>query len=239
MTVPDELIEPMENLLDKFKAHGFKFTGYDQEGGEELELVFPNPQSTRECDSDDYEELRDALATQYSVGDEDESLNYDVEVQRIKRKGKIAPELKVKLDVSRSWVNYDREDMSEEFDIDEYEPEGNFQKKCPAYKDMTRANKIKMLGLEDCHTHEVGTFSGSGDSGDYEPSGGTLGNTDFQSWICGKVESLMESAQPNFNNEGSYGSVNMSVTDGVITLNLECNVGFQDTEQMADLEEII
>ena len=233
MTVPDELIEPMENLLGKFKAHGFKFTGYDQDCGVELELVFPNPQSTRECDSDDYEELRDALATQYSVGDEDECLNYDVEVQRIKRKGKIAPELKVKLDVNRSWVNYDREDMSDEFDIDEYEPDGNL------YNDISRADKVKMLGLEDVESHEVGTFSGSGDSGDYEPSGGTLGNTDFQSWIYGKVESLMESASPNFNNEGSYGSVNMSVTDGVITLNLECNVGFQDTEQMADLEEII
>ena len=104
---------------------------------------------------------------------------------------------------------------------------------------MSRADKVKMLGLEDVEEYEIGTFSGSGDSGDFMPTGGTLGNTDFQSWMYGRVESLMESYRPNFNNEGSHGHVNMSAKDGVIALDLVCNTGFRNDEQLEDMEAII
>ena len=240
MTIPTKVKKSMEDLLEKYKSNAFKLTGYDQEGGGDIGVVFPNPQATRKC-GDDCDELTQALYDHYGGDDcDDECIDYNIEVQRIKRKDKQHPELKVKLGVSRSWTDYDEgESMSDEYDIDEYEPEGNFQKKCPAYKDMTRADKVKMLGLEYVEEYEIGTFSGSGDSGDFMPTGGTVGNTDFQSWMRDKVESLMESSHPDFNNEGAYGHVNMSANDGVITLDLICHTGFRNDEQLEDMEAII
>ena len=44
---------------------------------------------------------------------------------------------------------------------------------------------------------------------------------------------------PDFNNEGAYGHVNMSAKDGVITLDLICHTGFRNDEQLEDMEAII
>ena len=49
----------------------------------------------------------------------------------------------------------------------------------------------------------------------------------------------MRSCNPNFNNEGAYGSVKMSAHDGVITLDLMCNSGFSNEEHLLSMEEII
>ena len=233
MTIPTEVKESMEDLLEKYKSDAFKLKGYDytEQGDGELELVFPNPQANRQG-RHDYNELVEALNNYYSgENSDDECIDYDIEVQRIKRKDKQHPELKVKLGVNRSWTDYDDgEGRSDEIDIDEYEPTDG---------KMTRSEKVKAFGLEDVEEYEIGTFSGSGDSGDFEPTGGTGGNTDFQSWMCDKVESLMESSHPDFNNEGAYGNVNMSAKDGVITLDLICHTGFRNDELLENMEAII
>ena len=239
MTI-DELKEPIENLLDKYKCDAVKITGWDHTDDDDLQIQLSNPQATRLINSErGYDEVREKLSDMYRFGDEDESLDIHLEANRIKSKNKIVPEINLKLAASRNWTDYEEDYDIEEFDIDEYEPEGDFQKKCPAYKDMSRADKVKMLGLEDVESHEIGTFSGSGDSGDYMPTGGTVGNTDFQDWMRNRVEGLMESYRPNFNNEGSYGHVNMSAKNGVITLDLVCQSGFRNEEQMEDMEAII
>ena len=230
MTI-DELKKPIENLLDKYKCDAVKITGWDHTDDDDLVIQLSNPQATRLINSErGYDEVREKLSDMYKVGDEDESLDIHLEANRIKSKNKIVPEINLKLTASRNWTDYEEDYDIEEFDIDEYEPTDG---------KMTRSEKVEAFGLEDVKSHEIGTFGGSGDSGDYEPTGGTLGNTDFQSWMYGRVESLMESYRPNFNNEGSHGHVNMSAKDGVIALDLVCNTGFRNDEQLEDMEAII
>lgn len=231
MTSINELKEPIENLLDKYKCDAVKITGWDHTDDDDLVIQLSNPQATRLINSErGYDEVREKLSDMYKVGDEDESLDIHLEANRIKSKNKIVPEINLKLTASRNWTDYEEDYDIEEFDIDEYEPTDG---------KMTRSEKVEAFGLEDVKSHEIGTFGGSGDSGDYEPTGGTLGNTDFQSWMYGRVESLMESYRPNFNNEGSHGHVNMSAKDGVIALDLVCNTGFRNDEQLEDMEAII
>ena len=49
----------------------------------------------------------------------------------------------------------------------------------------------------------------------------------------------MENCSPNFNNEGSYGDVLMSIENGEITLTLNLNSGFEQNEKLVSMEEII
>lgn len=225
---PEELKKIIEGILEAGKSHAVKGYGNVSEWDNEIELRFPNPSVS--IDDDSLKLLEDYIEQYYIIGDTDEHVSYELEAQRIMSKGKTIPELDVEFHVHRSWTDYEHDVDVDTFDVNEYEADGIA---------MTRDEKIEYFGLENVTDHEVGTFSGSGDDGEFLPTGGDLGNDDFQKWIKGRAESLMEDCSPNFNNEGSYGDVLMSIENGEITLTLNLNSGFEQNEKLVSMEEII
>tara|TARA_B100001245_G_C22871527_1_gene419091 strand:- start:245 stop:943 length:699 start_codon:yes stop_codon:yes gene_type:complete len=225
---PEELKKIIEDILEAGKSHAIKGYGNVSEWDNETELRFPNPSVS--IDDDSLKLLEDYIEKYYIIGDSDEHVSYELEAQRIMSKGKTIPELDVEFHVHRSWTDYEHDVDVDTFDVNEYEADGIA---------MTRDEKIEYFGLENVTDHEVGTFSGSGDDGEFLPTGGDLGNDDFQKWIKDRAESLMENCSPNFNNEGSYGDVLMSIENGEITLTLNLNSGFEQNEKLVSMEEII
>ena len=225
---PEELKKIIEGILEDAKSHAVKGYGNVSEWDNETELRFPNPSVS--IDDDSRKLLEDYIEKYYTIGDTDEHVSYELEAQRIMSKGKTIPELNVEFHVDRSWTDYEHDVDVDTFDVNEYEADGIA---------MTRDEKIEYFGLENVTDHEVGTFSGSGDDGEFLPTGGDLGNDDFQKWIKDRAESLMEGCSPNFNNEGSYGDVLMSIENGEITLTLNLNSGFEQNEKLVSMEEII
>ena len=118
--------------------------------------------------------------------------------------------------------------------------------------------------LDDGEETELGEYSGSGDSGDYNISDSAenirekfmIGARkqfpnikeqsvfyqmyrDFNEWLTNETEEFVERTPTNFNNEGCFGTVFGTFGTHIVNMTTDVNMGFTNSDSEGSIKEII
>ena len=118
--------------------------------------------------------------------------------------------------------------------------------------------------LDDGEETELGEYSGSGDSGDYNISDSAenirekfmIGARkqfpnikeqsvfyqmyrDFNEWLTNETEEFVERTPTDFNNEGCFGTVQGTFGTNIVNMTTDVNMGFTNSDSEGSIKEII
>ncbi|SVA95148.1 uncharacterized protein METZ01_LOCUS148002 [marine metagenome] len=206
----------------------------------------PDGEPSEKVDTDD---LTDSITDVCNTGSPSDTQSIDAhseyEVIDVTITAKLLKDGNIDLDVERtnSFTDYDQDESdSKEIDLPE-QFQGIFDD-----------------GLEI----QVGEYSGSGDSGDYNIADSAEAvreefmtgvrkqfpnikeqtvfyqmYRDFNIWLTAETEDFVERAPTNFNNEGCFGSVEATFDNDMVRLDTTVNSGFTNNDNDGSLSEII